>query len=801
MLVLTALVAWDHLTAGRGLYRVDILTQYLPWYTHLGQYLRHGDIPGWIPNYLSGTPFAGDPQSGWLYLPVMAIFPFFSGVTGFDILIVFHLLLAGLATYALARVLGLVPIGAVAAATAYEFGNFLERIRCCTIHAEVGAWLPLALLGVELAVRARSWFARAGWWAVAGLALSQMIAGWIGQGAYYGLLATCGYILYRTLIAPPCPAEAVQPASGEDTEDSPAVLGEIAIRRVARAAMHLIAVVAIALGLAAGALWPRFQTVAETNLAGGDYSQVSAEAADTGGWSVHKLAHNLLDQNERLGRWYLGGAICALAIVAPFVARRRFAVHFFAGLSLVTMILTLHEGPLHRLFYLLPRFRQLHQHLPDHILIVFYLGPALLTGATVTAFWEAPARRRGTLLALAPIALIAGLDLWLASTYPHIPAATLAGLAAACLLLLAVVWLRPHRLRLAATVALVIVGFLDPTGRLVLARIDGDPNDAVWSATVTGYTEASGAGVFLQEQQARSAEPFRFFGYDPLILSTPPVGRRTYVTEYASPEITALLLNNQSILLGLQDAQGYNPVQLSIYSAFLNAVNQHSQGYHYANILPRGWSSPLLKLLNVRYIVVPAVIPPGRPDLLHLSQRYRTVYADRQVRVLLVDDALPRAWIVHDLRNVAPTTIFSSLRAGDVDPRRTALLSTNPPETGQPKDPSRDRAAIAAYEPDRIDVTTSSGAAGLLVLSEIDQANWHAYVDGKPGRVYQTDGILRGVPIPAGDHTVELRYDQPSLRFGLLVSAATALVVCLAVLALGLQRRRSRWQSGKAAIG
>src|SRR5262249_8175744 len=140
ILVLTALVAWDHLTAGRGLYRVDIVTQYLPWYTYLGQHLRHGDIPGWLPNSLSGTPFAGDPQSGWMYLPVMAIFTVFSGVTGFGILIVFHLLLAGLSTYALARVLGMVPVGAVVAATAYEFGAFLERVRCCTIHAEVGAW-------------------------------------------------------------------------------------------------------------------------------------------------------------------------------------------------------------------------------------------------------------------------------------------------------------------------------------------------------------------------------------------------------------------------------------------------------------------------------------------------------------------------------------------------------------------------------------------------------------------------------------------------------------------------------------
>jgi hypothetical protein len=817
ILVLTALVAWDHLTAGRGLYRVDVVTQYLPWYTYLGQYLRHGDIPGWLPNSLSGTPFAGDPQSGWMYLPVMAIFTLFSGVTGFGILIVFHLLLAGLSTYVLARVLGMIPLGAVAAATAYEFGAFLERVRCCTIHAEVGAWLPLAFLGAELAIRSRTWFARAGWWAVAGLALSQMIAGWIGQGAYYGLLATCAYILYRTVIAPP---DRANPPTGvgagpvpsrphgrvlpfgiwrrrarEGTGPSPTPIGDLTERRLLPAAMHLAAILVIALGLAVGALWPRFETVAETNLAGGDYSQVSEDAADTGGWSVLTLADRLLSDDERLGRWYLGGAVFALAIVAPFAARRRFCLPFFAGLSLVAMVLTLHEGPLHRLFYLLPRFRQLHQHLPDHILTVFYIGPALLAGATVTAFRDLSSRRQATILALAPIAIAVVIDNRLRASgsleSSRIPAETLASISAVCLLLLALAWLRQHRFLTVATFALVLVVFLDPNGRLVLGRLDGTPDDAVWSATVTGYTEASGAGLFLRERQAQSAEPFRFFGYDPPMISASPGGRRTYVSEYRDPEVIALLLNNQAVLLGLQDVQGYNPVQLTRYSLLARAINLRDQGYHYVNILPSGWDSPLLGLLNVRYIVVPVQVPPGRPDLLHLSQRYRTVYADPHVRVLEVDDALPRSWIVHDVRKVKRGTILSSLRKGDVDPRQTALLSTTPPETGQPSDPTQDRATIVSYQPERIELTTSSGAAGLLVLSEIDHPDWHAYVDGKHVRLYQTDRALRGVPIPAGDHTVELRYDQLSLRLGLLASAATALVVALAVLALGLQRHRS----------
>lgn len=790
VLLLTAFVAWDHLTDGRGLYRLDIVTAYLPWYTYLGQHLRHGDIPGWLPASFSGSPFAGDPQSGWMYLPVMAIFAVLPGVTGFGTLIVFHLLLAGLSTYVLARVLGMVPIGAVVAATAYEFGGFIERVRCCTIHAEVGAWLPLAFLGIELAVRSRSWFGRVGWWAVAGLAVSQMIAGWIGQGAYYGLLAACAYIAYRTLIAPPAPRR----------------IG----RRLADAALHGGAIVAIALGLAAGALWPRFVTVAETNLAGGNYSQISGDAANTGGWSILTLMDRLLSPDDRLGRWYLGGAIVALAIVAPFVARRRYGVPFFAVFSLIAMILTLHEGPLHHLFYLLPRFRQLHQHLPDHILTVFYIGPALLAGATVSAVQPRPTRWRLTALALVPVAVAGLIDNRLrAATAPgdaslelHILPATLASIAAVSVLLVLLAWVRPARLRLAASLALVLVVFWDPTGKLVLGRLGGTGFDAVASATVSGYTEASGAGAFLQARQAEASEPFRFFGYDPLLAETPPGGRKTYVSEYRYPETMALLLNNQAILLGLQDIQGYNPVQLSRYSLAMGRVNGEDQGYHYLNVLTHGWNSPVLRLLNVRYVVVPNQVPPGRPDLLHLSLRYRTVYADARVRVLAVDDALPRAWIVHDLRRVKRGTIFSLLRRNEVDPGQTVLLDKPPPETGQPADQAQDRATIVEYEPEQIRVATSSDAAGMLVLSEVYHPDWHAYVDGKPVQTYVADRVLRGVPIPAGVHVVELRYDQPSLRFGLLVSTATALLVGTVVVVLGLRDRRSRRiPSGPMPVG
>src|SRR3954470_1994196 len=182
----------------------DAATQYYPWYYFLGESLRSGSIPGWNPYQFSGTPFAADPLTGWSYLPAMLLFTALPLAPAIKSLMFSHLLLAGLSTYALARILRMGIPGALLAAIAYEYsGLFYVQNACCLQYIGVMAWLPLALLGAELAMRSRRWLERGVWWGLSGLALSQILAAWFGQGSYYALLALGGYIAYRTLLFPP----------------------------------------------------------------------------------------------------------------------------------------------------------------------------------------------------------------------------------------------------------------------------------------------------------------------------------------------------------------------------------------------------------------------------------------------------------------------------------------------------------------------------------------------------------------------------------------------------------------------
>jgi hypothetical protein len=250
------------------------------------------------------------------------------------------------------------------------------------------------------------------------------------------------------------------------------------------------------------------------------------------------------------------------------------------------------------------------------------------------------------------------------------------------------------------------------------------------------------------------------------------------------PAVSALLVNGRPIYLGLYDVQGYNPLHLARYDEFMAALNGARQDYHTAFLLPSGLRSTLLDLLDVRYIVQDAALPPDRDDVQALDAETRAVFSTPQVIVRERDSAPPHTWIVHDVRPVSRGEALPLLAGGVVDPYQTALVEGAPPVTAPPNNSATESARVTAYEPDRLSIATQTAAPGLLVVSEIYESGWRAYVDGAAVEILPTDHVLRGIPIPRGEHMVEMRYDPLSLRLGLWISGiATAAMVVFFVIA------------------
>jgi hypothetical protein len=162
----------------------------------------------------------------------------------------------------------------------------------------------------------------------------------------------------------------------------------------------------------------------------------------------------------------------------------------------------------------------------------------------------------------------------------------------------------------------------------------------------------------------------------------------------------------------------------------------------------------------------------------------REVYRDAQVTIVENLTALPRAWLVHTARQVAPGTAAGLLAGGAVDARQVVLLETPPPDLAQPYDSTNDAVHIEAYAADGITLRAASTAPSIVVLSEVYYPAWRAYVDGQPTPVLAADGALRAVALPPGEHVVELRFESVALAVGLALSGLSGLLLLgLAMLA------------------
>jgi len=356
----------------------------------------------------------------------------------------------------------------------------------------------------------------------------------------------------------------------------------------------------------------------------------------------------------------------------------------------------------------------------------------------------------------------------------------------------------------AAPVLILAVAFMHPAGEDLLLSATDRPPESVWRAywrstppfersieVTIAETDPGGAGEFLQAQ-LDGGEPFRYVGYGGRGHPEGGPRPRTYMDRRREPNVQAILVNARAIPLGVYHIQGYNPLQLKRYVEYITALNGEIQNYHVAELRPNGVESPLIDLLNVRYILIDASLPPDRDDVAALTAGRREVFRNDLVVVYENPDALPHAWIVHDVRAVERGEALPLLANGAIDPLETALVEGDVPAVDAPAG-TASSAHVTDYEADALTIKTEAGAPGFLVVSEIYNDGWRAYVDGESAAIVPTNHALRGVAVPAGTHTVEMRYEPRSLQIGLWISGATAVAMVAVFVVAGwsaLRRRR-----------
>ena len=198
----------------------------------------------------------------------------------------------------------------------------------------------------------------------------------------------------------------------------------------------------------------------------------------------------------------------------------------------------------------------------------------------------------------------------------------------------------------------------------------------------------------------------------------------------------------------LKSIGGYSAVKLRRYQ---DLIDEH--------ISKMNWK--VINMLNTKYIITRQGVIPN-------------------------PDALGNAWFVNNVQFV-PTPDDESAALNTIDLRTTAVADEQFREvlscTTQPS--AADGIVLTEYKPNALTYHATTSADRVAVFSEIYYPEgWHIYVDGKEIRLGRVNYVLRAAVIPAGDHTIVMKFVPNALRLDVWSMACVILGLLLCIIGL-----------------
>ena len=99
---------------------------------------------------------------------------------------------------------------------------------------------------------------------------------------------------------------------------------------------------------------------------------------------------------------------------------------------------------------------------------------------------------------------------------------------------------------------------------------------------------------------------------------------------------------------------------------------------------------------------------------------------------------------------------------------------------------------LTSYKPDALVYQASNTQNGFAVFSEMYYGKgWNAYIDGKLTDHYRVDYALRGLPIPAGKHTIAFKFEPQVVKTGSMI-ALVSFILMLGLIGGGIYLLRKK---------
>lgn len=726
---------------------------------------RLPDAPLWNPHLMNGRPLLADAQST-PFSPFAVPAFFLSDLDSLAWIVILKWWIAALGTFALGRALGMRFAGAFVAGLTYGFCFWMVTFATFP-HTGVFACLPWMLLAAEAVTRRPDLVSGAALASVTGI---ELLAGQ-PEPSFQVLIVTVlffGFRLYQR-------RGAGSPGAGR-------------------------ALATFGLGLTGGLLLAALLVVpfAELLFHSADVGDRSGTAIDAHLPTRWLLGVFLPDywgrstktavERYQLVRAYYAGALPLMLAAAALIISPRAERIALAGLGVVSLGVVGGIPPFLQVVTRLPVFSGGHN---ARLIMVWVLSVALLAGWGLDELASSEAQRRRRPVVLTAVAIL-GLPLaWafarglpldvpgaavrvaLGVAEPAYPLSQFPEARDVIELASVVVWLA-----VAGTAVLLIV--LRARGRLGIA-----PFVLLATALVAVDLFKAGMGFnpAIDEADARLPRSGAIEA-----LERQPGARFVKQTQLVADNVIALRF-------GLSEADGYDLPVVERYDSLWRSQIEpecpsQTEGVlgPFCNRLTMTVLTPralrTLRMLGVQYLLQPP--SAARPTLPGLT----SVYEGADGRVYRIEGAQPRAWVAGAQEPVRGRgEALAAVSSSSFAPDRAVVTEHRLPGVTVGGSAAAGSASIVRDEPEHVTVRAWTATRGVVVLADTWYPGWRATVDGREVPIAQVDYVLRGVPVGAGAHTVDFRYEPWTWKVGWIASGAAIVMISTAFL-VGMRRRR-----------
>ena len=198
---------------------------------------------------------------------------------------------------------------------------------------------------------------------------------------------------------------------------------------------------------------------------------------------------------------------------------------------------------------------------------------------------------------------------------------------------------------------------------------------------------------------------------------------------------------------------GYNPAKLSIYQDLIE-----NQWYNFPNCLPT------LNMMNTKYIITGNMASDTIPN----------------------PDALGKSWFVKGIEyKKGPRAVMDHLSF--FNPKDTAVMDEQDKIEDLAGLQVDSNASIQLVENknDEITYKAKTNAKQLAVFSEIYYKDgWKATIDDKEAPIVKVNYVLRGLVVPAGDHTIKFEFKPASITSARQIAGIASILLWLSLVTM-----------------